>query len=60
MYQHALLLKKYRLQKSLLPLLDSVCNNTIHNILLRYLQMLSKFAEQIQLHDIYKNLRIVF
>ena len=35
---------KNRLQKSLLPLLDSAYNNTIHNILLRFLRMFLKFA----------------
>ena len=45
---------KNRLQKSLLPLLDSAYNNTIHNILLRFLRMFLKFAEQVQLHDICK------
>ena len=45
---------KKRLQKSLLPLLDSAYNNTIPNILLRFLRMFLKFAEQVQLHDICK------
>ena len=34
----------------------SACNNTIHNILLRFLRMFLKFAEQVQL----RNMRVVF
>ena len=45
---------KNRLQKSLLPLLDSACNNTVHNILLQFLQMFLKFAKQVQLCNICK------
>ena len=48
---------KNRLQKLLLPLLvivPTITQYLINNILLRFLRMFLKIAEEVQLHDIVK------
>ena len=58
MYWHALLLNKIGYKKKLLlPLLvivPTITQYLINNILLRFLRMFLKFAEQVQLCNIYK------